>query len=621
MICLCGSSPLSRLEKECVTGRIKMMAGTERLAEISCVPDFMKEKEQTLKLLILLSLLLVAGFSATSWISYRVSRQALRNQIINDELPLTSDNVYSEIQRDLLPPVFIASLMANDSFLRNWVLSGEKEPERLTQFLFETQRKYNTFTSFFVSEKTRHYYQSKGILKTVREGDPQDNWYFRVRQMKPEHEINVDPDQANQYAMTIFVNHKVFDFNGRYIGATGVGLQVRDVKQIIESYHKKFNRIIYFISPQGKIILSTDGSDGKNVRDLPGVSAIASRIVHTGAANLEYTSDGKTYFVNTRYIPELDWILLVSKSDEHALRDIFRSLLLNLALCGLVTVVVICLIYVIINSYRKKLRDMFLVEVALTDRNNEQKNEIEKQHRQLVEQNAKLVQLNASKDKLFSIIAHDLRTPIGNMNQLAALCEDSLASGNMDEVKEYLADQRELSISALQLLDHLFDWARSQKSEMSSTAANFSLPDCLKESLSALEIPAGKKKIELSLQCPPDIAVSANRNMLMTIVRNLASNAVKFTPSGGRIEISASAGEEKVTVSVKDSGIGIAPERLKAIFELSNNKSTLGTGGERGTGIGLSLCRELVRKNGGEIEVESTPGAGSTFRFTLRKAR
>lgn len=580
----------------------------------------MKEKEQTVKLLILLSLLLVAGFSATSWISYRVSRQALRNQIINDELPLTSDNVYSEIQRDLLPPVFIASLMANDSFLRNWVLGGEKEPERLTQFLFETQRKYNTFTSFFVSERTRHYYQSKGILKTVKEGDPQDSWYFRVRQMKPEHEINVDPDQANHYAMTIFVNHKVFDFNGKYIGATGVGLQVRDVKKIIQNYHKKFNRIIYFTSPQGKIILSTDGSDGKNLKDLPGVSEIASRIIHTGAANLEYTSDGKTYFVNTRYIPELDWILVVSKSDAHALHDIFRSLMLNLALCGLVTVIVILLIYFIINSYRRKLREMFQVEVALKDRNNEQKNEIEKQHLQLVEQNAKLVQLNASKDKLFSIIAHDLRTPIGNMSQIATLSEDSLASGNLDEVREYLADQRELSNSALQLLDHLFDWARSQRSEVPSAAADFSLLDCLKAGLSGIEIPAGNKKIELLLECPADIVVNANRNMVMTTIRNLASNAVKFTPSGGRIEISAAAGPDKVTVSVKDSGVGIAPERLKGIFDLVHNKSTPGTGGECGTGLGLSLCRELVRKNGGEIEVESVPGVGSTFRFTLRKA-
>jgi len=607
-------------QKQRPASPVERKSNPEDFQEFVTCTEIMKEKEQTFKLLIVLSLLLVVGFSATSWISYRVSRQALRNQIINDELPLTSDNIYSEIQRDILPPVFISSLMSNDSFLRNWVIDGEKETGLITQFLFETQRKYNTFTSFFVSEKTRRYYQSKGILKTVREGDPQDRWYFRVRKMQSDREINVDPDQANQYAMTIFVNQKVFDFNGKYIGATGVGLQVRDVKKIIESYHKKFNRIVNFISPEGKVILSTDNNDGKDIKDIPGLSSIAAKVLGTSSASLEYKKDSKTFYVNTRYIPELDWILVVSKSDAHALRNIFHSLLLNLVLCGLVTVIVIILVYVIINSYRRKLEDMFHVELELKDRNIEQKNEIEKQHQQLIEQNARLIQINASKDKLFSIIAHDLRSPLGNLVQLAIMTEDSLAAGEMDEASEYLADQRELSESTLQLLDHLFDWAKSQMSEIHCVFADFPLLDCLKESLSGIEIQARKKNIAVTVECAADVVVNANRNMIMTIVRNLASNAVKFTVAGGRVEVSAAVAENTVTVAIRDSGVGIAPERLKELFDFVHNKSTPGTGGERGTGLGLSLCRELIRKNGGEIEVESTPGVGSTFRFTLRKA-
>lgn len=106
----------------------------------------MKGNEQTVRFFLLLGVLLVAGFSATCWIGYRASYQTLRNQIINNELPLTSDNIYSEIQRDLLGPVFISSLMVNDSFLRNWVIDGEKNAESITQFLSETQRRYHTFT-------------------------------------------------------------------------------------------------------------------------------------------------------------------------------------------------------------------------------------------------------------------------------------------------------------------------------------------------------------------------------------------------------------------------------------------------------------------------------------------
>lgn len=581
----------------------------------------MKDKQHTLRFLLMLSALLIVGFAATSWISYHVSQRTLREQIINNELPLTSDNIYSEIQRDLLPPVFIASLMANDSFLRNWIINGEKDPANVIQFLSETQRRYNTFTSFFVSEHTRRYYQSKGILKTVTDDNPQDAWYFRVRKMKADHEINVDPDQANQYSMTIFVNHKVFDFDGRYIGATGVGLKVSDVKKIIENYHRQFDRVIYFISPDGEIVLSSDNNDGGNIKDKPGISRLAKRIIDSPSASLEYRENHKTYYVNSRHIPELNWILVVAKSDENALRNIFRSFLLNLALCGIVTAIVISLIWLIVNSHRRKLREMLSVELELKMRNNEQKNEIDKQHRLLIEQNSRLIQINASKDKLFSIIAHDLRSPLGNMTQLATLSADSLASGQTEKAMEYLTEQRDLSSSALKLLDHLFDWAKSQMSEEDCAVADFPLRDCLTECLAAIEPQADRKNIAIAMRCAEDISVNADRNMIMTVVRNLVSNAIKFTNPGGRIEISASAVRDTITVSVSDSGIGISPERLSTLFDFVHNKSSMGTRGESGTGIGLSLCRELIRKNGGEITADSTEENGSVFRFTLRKSK
>ncbi len=580
----------------------------------------MKDNEHSFKLLLLLSIILVLGFSVTSWISYRVSHQALRRQIIENELPLTSDNIYSEIQRDLLPPVFISSLMANDSFLRNWVIAGEKNPEPLIQFLAETQRKYNTFTSFFVSERTRQYYQSKGVLKTVTDDNLQDHWYFRVRQMKTDHEINIDPDQANAYTMTIFVNNRVYDFDGKYIGATGVGLKVSDVKSIIENYHKKFNRIIHFISRDGSVILATDGNTGRNIKDIPGLGTVAPKILGNRGDSFEYELDGKTFYVKTRFIPELNWTLLVSKTDEHALRDVFRSMLLNLALCGLVTLIVIGLIYLIVKSYRRKLKAMLSVELALQDRNHEQQAELDKQHRQLIEQNARLIQINASKDKLFSIIAHDLRSPLGNLTQLAMLADESLKADRKAEAGEFLEHQKELADSTLKLLDHLFDWARSQMSEVTCNATRFELLDCLREGVTAVELPAARKKLSIELECAPGMMVDADRNMVMTVVRNLVSNAIKFTPEAGRVEISVQATGDTVTVAVKDSGVGIAPERIGSLFDFVHNKSTAGTGGEEGSGLGLSLCRELVHRNGGEIAVESKPGHGSTFRFTLRKA-
>src|SRR5690606_10557361 len=115
---------------------------------------------------------------ATSLASYYSSRDSIRRNIVNTELPLTSDNIYSEIQKDLIRPTLIASMMSRDTFLRDWVLAGERDPQPMTRYLREVQGHYGTFTSFFVSEKTHVYYQAKGVLKKIDQNEPRDAWYF-----------------------------------------------------------------------------------------------------------------------------------------------------------------------------------------------------------------------------------------------------------------------------------------------------------------------------------------------------------------------------------------------------------------------------------------------------------
>jgi hypothetical protein len=124
--------------------------------------------------------------------------------------------------------------------------TANKNQGEISQYLKEIQHRYQTFTSFLVSEKTRNYYHGDGILKQVRADEERDRWYFRVRDMQPDYEINIDPDQANKDALTIFINHRVFDYQGRLIGVTGVGLSVSAVKDIIELYQRKYRRTIYF---------------------------------------------------------------------------------------------------------------------------------------------------------------------------------------------------------------------------------------------------------------------------------------------------------------------------------------------------------------------------------------
>jgi hypothetical protein len=312
------------------------------------------------KLIFSVSFLLIAGFLATSFASYYVSRASLRRGIRQNELPLTSDNVFSEIQNDLLQPVVISSFMAADTFLRDWAIGGELDERKITQYLKEMQRRYNAFTSFFVSEKTRIYYHTAGILKKVSPDEERDTWYFRVREMKSDYEINVDPDMANRDTLTIFINYRVFDYEGNFIGVTGVGLKVSSVKALIETYQRKYNRQIYLIDENGEIMLSGSGFDPEihNIQQLEHHDQFGKHLDPRVESSFTYTKSGSPVHVNTRFVDGLQWYLVVEQSETETTRQIFKILLTNLFICILITLVVVLLVNLSVMAYQKRIETL-----------------------------------------------------------------------------------------------------------------------------------------------------------------------------------------------------------------------------------------------------------------------
>lgn len=351
-----------------------------------------------------IAVFLILGFLATTLASYFVARETLRIRIRNSDLPLTTDNIYSEIQGDLLRPVFISSLMANDTFLRDWSLNGEHETEPIVKYLDSIKSKYNTFTSFFVSEKTHKYYYYQGVLKDISPEDPRDKWYFRVKDMPREFEINVDPDLANQDAMTIFVNHKVSDYDGNYIGAAGVGLTVSSVKALIDEYQARYDRTVFFVDKTGKIVVTCSKmiNAGANIKDLAGISSIAQQILSSGTAPLmaSYDRARSRIHVNVRFIPELNWYLVVEQAEEGHFKQIYNALILNIILCLMVTVIVIFLINFTLKTYRKKLDELAEEDEKLKCINRDQQEEIFRQNGELTEKNAELLNSLAQVQKL-----------------------------------------------------------------------------------------------------------------------------------------------------------------------------------------------------------------------------
>ena len=316
-------------------------------------------------LLLGLCLLLCLGFFSTTLISYEVSRSAIRQSILNQELPLTSDNIYSEILKDLVRPVFISSMMASDTFLRDWTLRGEREPQEMIRYLREVMARYGAFTSFFVSEGSRTYYHPSGILKKVREGEPTDAWFFRVRRLMEPYEINVDQDLANRNLLTIFINYRVLDYEGHFLGTAGVGLAMDSVRTALRAYQQRFGRSISFVDTNGRIVLYGNGAglQAGNIREVDGLREQAKAILTQGAGSYQYVSGGKTHLLNVRFIPELKWYLFVEKTEDEALADVRHSLYVNLAVCAAVTLLVVGITGLALSRYQRRME-----ELAATDK-------------------------------------------------------------------------------------------------------------------------------------------------------------------------------------------------------------------------------------------------------------
>lgn len=316
-------------------------------------------------LVAVVSVLLATGFLATTLTSYFVSRQSLRAAIVDNELPLTSDNIYSEIQRDLIQPILISSVMATDTFLRDWVVAGEREPGRMIQYLRAIKDRYNAFTAFFISDSTRIYYHADGVLKTVHEEEPRDVWYFRVRKMAEPYEINVDPDMANQDALTIFINYRVFDYSNRFIGATGIGLTVNAVRSLIKDYQRRFGRTVYFVDNEGRIVLVGDSTSvpEATIADRGELMLTRASWSRDQTRSLEYLAPDGTRLLNVRYISELGWWLLVEKDEHGAMAGIRGTLYINILICLIISGIVLLATWLAIGRFQSRLEAM-----ATTDR-------------------------------------------------------------------------------------------------------------------------------------------------------------------------------------------------------------------------------------------------------------
>ena len=300
------------------------------------------------RLIIIISLILLAGFFITNLIGYNSAKKSLRDDIINTSLPLTRDNIYSEIQRDLMRPLFIASSMANDTFLKDWALGGENEQESIKKYLSHIQDKYGFFTTFFVSAVTKNYYYYNGILKQISETDSHDVWYYNFVRKHVIYDLEVDQNQAANNKLTIFINNSVYDYDHKLIGVAGVGLDVERITNMLSEYQVKYDREIYLLDTSGSVMIHSNNISmkGSNIKNIDGIKDFAGDLLSVSQIykNYEFDHNKTHYLLTSRYVPELNWFLVVVQDQNKAMRnirmDFIRSLIYGLG----VTLVVIMII-------------------------------------------------------------------------------------------------------------------------------------------------------------------------------------------------------------------------------------------------------------------------------------
>ncbi|MCW8838689.1 MAG: sensor domain-containing diguanylate cyclase [Thiovulaceae bacterium] len=326
-----------------------------------------------IKIITMIAGLLLGVSIIGSIINYKKDVDSTQAQLKDISLPLSVDNIYTEIQHRMIKPLIVSSLMANDTFLRDWLIDGEKDIKSVQKYLKEIQVKYGAFTSFLVSDKTKNYYHSKGLIDTINEKNVADDWYFNFLKNENLYEVNLDVNKNFSDSLIMFINYKVKDYNKNLLAVTGVGIKLLNIQSMLESFKKRYKYDVYFVNKDGEIILHTKEFDKRgNISSIDGLKKIKKSIEENKQNKYEYTYKDNNYLLQTKYIKELHLYLYVEVNKEEYMDELNKVFYLNLLISIVVTLLIILIIIHFINIYQNRL-EKIAHEDALTRLDNRRK--------------------------------------------------------------------------------------------------------------------------------------------------------------------------------------------------------------------------------------------------------
>ena len=306
-----------------------------------------------------LGLLLALGFGASALISYLSARGSIHHQIADVALPQTAEIIQAELESRLFQKVAVGRAMAANSFLVQWLDRGERDPARMITYLGGVQRAVGAITAFFVSERSGQYYHPQGVLKRVSPLDPRDAWYFRFRGIPALFEINIDRDTADPDRLTAFINQKVFDPQGNLLGVIGIGVEVRDLSEQLARIEERYQSHVVLSNAKGEVQLAGSHRSASlsllHLAEWHGLAEHQKRLLRDTATSFRFQAHGDVVFVDSRPIPELNWWLVVTQRSGPDAGGMLTTLIQNLLIALLITLVVLWFAHLTIGDYQRRL--------------------------------------------------------------------------------------------------------------------------------------------------------------------------------------------------------------------------------------------------------------------------
>ncbi len=307
---------------------------------------------------IITSLLFTLSTSLTV-INYVESMDSTRKQLKNSSLPLTVDNIYTEIQKQIIEPNLIASMMSHDTFMKDWLAHEENDVKQITQYLETIKNKYQMFTAFLVSEKSQNYYTANGLLEKITVNNDNNVWYFNFKNNPERSEINIDYNKFMGQSLIMFINHKIYDNEFHMIGATGIGLKTSYINDMLKYFRQRYNFSVFFINNDGKVIISEQGVNKlEQLSDLPELKKLIPDIISKERQLFEYTQSGESYLLTTKYIAELDLYLLVEAKVGNFTQSVKEAFYFNMMVSLLITLLITIIVLLYVRRIHNKLNEL-----------------------------------------------------------------------------------------------------------------------------------------------------------------------------------------------------------------------------------------------------------------------